>query len=170
MVVHFQIRTPLTRHCNIHASTACLTGFYRKWHEHTRLHAYTVTVDFVPKLNIYRQVCKLHIISYFQLLCPLFKRHNSGWAVHIFVLQKPGMRCAVRIHQAIYTEISIMDCLPVISAVTVYHLAIFSLSVGDRMIAPLPDKSAAQKRILVYQFKIILKVPRPIAHRMRIFA
>ena len=76
----------------------------------------------------------------------------------------------VRIYQPIYAEIPVMDVLSVIPAITVNCPPLRCLPLCNRLITPLPYKTAAYQIAFVYPAKIVFQIPRPISHRMAIFA
>ena len=90
-------------------------------------------------------------------------------SVDVLVLQKTCVRCPVRIDQAVQAEIPVVLQLTVIPAVPVHGLPVLRRTLIDRVVTPLPDKPAAERRILLGQIQILLKVPGAVAHRMAVF-
>ena len=90
--------------------------------------------------------------------------------IHVLELQQPGMRRAVRVHQAVHAEIAEMRVLARIAAVRVLALAGRVRATVDRMVAPLPDEAADQAVITLDAREIILQIARAVAHRMAEFA
>jgi len=72
--------------------------------------------------------------------------------------------------QPIHTEIAVVGVVAEIPAVAVAGPAFLVLSQLDRMVAPFPNKSAAQSVITLDQLLIILRVSRTVAHGVDILA
>ena len=99
----------------------------------------------------------------------LVKGRNPCRTVHIFIFQKPGVRCAVGVNQAIHTEIAVMNLFFKIAPVEQLCLSVCGLPGIYPVIAPLPHKTAAHLIPAVYKLKIIFKIAGAIAHRMTVF-
>ena len=85
-------------------------------------------------------------------------------AVDIFVLEETRVGRPVRVDQAVQTEIAVMLELPVVAAVGVHGLAVRGGALTDRVVAPLPDKTAAKARVCFREVPVLLKITRAVAH------
>ena len=63
---------------------------------------------------------------------------------------------------------SIVDLFPLIAAIIVNSFSIFGFSLINRMVAPLPDKSAAKCIIFLDKLEIVLQISRAISHSMAV--
>ena len=79
------------------------------------------------------------------------------------------MWSSVRIHKSIHTEITIMYCFSMISAIVILRLSVFRLIMRNRMIAPLPYKSATHAVIPVDHLEIIFEISGAISHTVTVF-
>ena len=79
------------------------------------------------------------------------------------------MGSAVRIHQAIHTEVAVMRELPCIAAVMENISSVCSLAFPGRMITPFPYEAAAELVIFVHQLHVIMDIPGAVAHCMNKF-
>ena len=80
------------------------------------------------------------------------------------------MRAAVRIHKSVAAEISVVVFFAPVSAVAVFNLAVAGLSHNYTVVAPLPDKAAAETFRAVEDLMIIFEVSRTVSHCMTVFA
>ena len=80
----------------------------------------------------------------------------------ILKLQQARVRPAVRIYQAVHTEIPVMRNFPMVAAVGVHFLSGNGSARLDGMVAPLPDKAPADAVVLLNQLKVILQVAGPL--------
>ena len=88
--------------------------------------------------------------------------------VNILVFHKSRMGRPVRIDQPVQAEVAVMLQLSVVSPIPVHWLSILRRALVDRVVAPLPDKSAAQRGILLCQIQIFLEIAGAVAHRVAV--
>ena len=86
----------------------------------------------------------------------LVKAHHTRRAVHILVLTKSRMRCAVRIDHTVTAEVTVVHLFPMISAVEIHRLSVFCGSFVDCVVTPLPDKATAHSIVLFHLLEVIL--------------
>ena len=79
------------------------------------------------------------------------------------------MGSAIRIHQAIHTEVAVMRELTCIAAVMENISSVCSLAFPGRMITPFPYEAAAELVIFVHQLHVIMDIPGAVAHCMNKF-
>ena len=104
----------------------------------------------------------------YSLTCLLIIMKYSCRSVYVFVFLQTDMWLSVRIYQSVHTEVSIVDLFPVIAAIIVNSFSIFSSALINRMVAPLPDKSAAKCIIFLDKLEIVLQISRAISHSMAV--
>ena len=85
-------------------------------------------------------------------------------ANNILPLINTSVRCAVWIYKSIHTEVSIVRILAEVAAVTIHCLAIFSNTLINCMITPLPYKSAAEAVIFHDLLIVVLDISRAVTH------
>ena len=87
----------------------------------------------------------------------------------VLVFQKTRVRLPVGIDKAVQTEVGVVLELAVISAVPVHVPAGRCFAIVDGVVAPLPDKTAAQRGILLRQIQIFLEIAGSVAHGVAVF-
>ena len=92
--------------------------------------------------------------------------NHTGRTVDVLEFQQSRMYPAVRIYQSIHAEISVVGIFAVIAAVSVHLSSVNCLAHIDRVIAPLPNKSAADAVVLLDHMEVIFQISGPVAHRM----
>ena len=105
-----------------------------------------------------------------QLTAALVVGNNPRRTVYIFVFQKSGVHPAVRIDQPVHAEVSVVRELAAVAAVGVDFPAVRRGSPVDGMVAPLPDKAAADAIVLLHELEIIFQIARAVAHGVTVFA
>ena len=90
--------------------------------------------------------------------------------VYVFVFQKTGVHPAVRIDQTVHAEVSVVRELAAVAAVSVDFPAVRRCSPVDGVVAPLPDKAAADAVVLLHELEIIFQIARAVAHGVTVFA
>ena len=118
--------------------------------------------------NFFLKVRKIQIALEHKFSGILIIGNNPRRTVYITIFQKSRMRPAVRIYQAVHAEVSVMDYLPMISAVKVYMFSFKGYSVINGVVTPLPDKAAAHGFIFMEQFEVVLQIPRAVSHSMAV--
>ncbi|MND94835.1 hypothetical protein D3C80_870670 [compost metagenome] len=77
------------------------------------------------------------------------------------------MRCAIREHQTVQTELTVIRCIAKIAAIRPESVAIF-VFFGQRLIHPVPDESALQARVIAKGLPVFCKSTKAVAHGMRV--
>ena len=113
-------------------------------------------------------ICKVHVVFHSEDL-PSGVVRGAQRSVNVFVLQKTCVRRPVRIDQSVQAEIPVVLQLAVISAVPVHGLPVFGRSLVDRVVAPLPDKAAAERRVMLCKIQIFLEIAGTVTHGMAVF-
>ena len=85
-------------------------------------------------------------------------------ANNILPLINTSVRCAVWIYKSIHTEVSIVRILTKVTAITIHCLAIFSNTLVNCVITPLPYKSAAEAVIFHDLLIIVFDISRAVTH------
>ena len=85
-------------------------------------------------------------------------------ANNILPLINTSVRCAVWIYKSIHTEVSIVRILAKVAAITIHCLAIFSNTLVNCVITPLPYKSAAEAVIFHDLLIIVFDISRAVTH------
>ena len=114
-----------------------------------------------------RRIREIHVVLHCEEL-PVRVVRSAQRPVDVLVLQKPCVRRPVRIDQPVQAEVPVVLQLSVVSAVPVHLLPVIRCSLIDRMIAPLPNESAAECRIFLGQVQILLEVTWAVAHGMAV--
>ena len=94
---------------------------------------------------------------------------SSERSVDILVFQQACMGFPVRIDQSVQTEVGIMLDFSVVAAVPVHVFSVLRFSLIHGMVAPFPDKAAAEGRIFFRQIQIFPEVSGTVAHGMAVF-
>ena len=71
---------------------------------------------------------------------------------------------SVGIDQSIKAEVAVVLQFAVVAAIPVHCLTVVGQTFVDGMIAPLPDKTAAESGVLLSQVKIFLEIAGTVAH------
>ena len=130
----------------------------------------SITSDFIAHSEVISDVSEIQIIVQRQnSICPIIVS-DPGWTVDILEFKQPSVRPAVRIDQAIHTEIAIVDSLTAVSTVGVHILAVCRLAPVYGVVAPLPHKTATGGFVAVEELEVVLQISRTVAHGMTIFA
>ena len=87
--------------------------------------------------------------------------------VDILHLQRTRGRAAVRKNQAVHAEVPVVQVLPMVAAVGV---GVFPVPVIDGVIAPLPDAAAHVLIARIEHLPVVLQIPGPHPHRVRVLA
>ena len=90
-------------------------------------------------------------------------------ANNILPLINTSVRCAVWIYKSVHTEVSIVRILAKVAAITIHCLAIFSNTLINCVITPLPYEAAAELVIFVHQLHddlliVVLDISRTVTH------
>ena len=88
----------------------------------------------------------------------------------VFVFSKAGRRGAVGIDQTIHAEIAVVQNLSKVAAISVDWFAVDGIAHQHRMIAPFPDKPAAEVGVLHDQLPVFFGITGTVAHCMDVFA
>ena len=109
------------------------------------------------QMILYCEDLSLHIVG------------SSQRPVDVLVFQKTRVRLPVGIDKAVQTEVGVVLELAVISAVPVHVPAGRCFAIVDGVVAPLPDKAAAQRGIFFRQIQILLEIAGAVAHCVAVF-
>ena len=134
-----------------------------------RFHTNAVAGHLITDVRIILQIREIQVVVQLQFPGPGIIGNHPRRTVYVFIFQQPGVRSAVRIHQPVHAEISVVDLLSVIPAVEISFVVPVSVSGIHRMVAPLPHETAAHPVIAVDDLEIILQVSGAVSHGMGIF-
>ena len=94
---------------------------------------------------------------------------SSERTVDVLVFEQSGMRLPVGIDQTVQAEVGVVLELSMVSAVPIHVLSCRCFALVDGVVAPLPDKTAAEGRILLRQVQVFLEVAGAVAHGVAVF-
>ena len=130
----------------------------------------SITSDLIAHSEIISDVSEIHIVVQSQnTICPIISG-DPDWAVYILELKQSCVRSAVRIDQAVHTEIAIVNSLAVVTSVGVHSLAIWRFAHIDGVVTPLPHKSSTGGIVAVEELEVVLQISGTVAHGMTVFA
>ena len=92
--------------------------------------------------------------------------HGAQRADDVLVFDQAGVRRAVWVDQTVHAEVTVVHDLVKVAAVEIHLLAGLGAAHVNGMIAPFPDKAAAEILVFIDQFLIILCVSGAVAHGM----
>ena len=101
----------------------------------------------------------------------IFRLHDGKRPVALLQFVKAGVHASVRIKKSVAAEITVvLHAVSEIAAVAVFLAAVRCLTKRNGMIAPFPNTSAHQFRVIVNQIPIGFQISVAVAHRVGILA
>ena len=163
----FQIHPPRLRDGYIQHNRRLAVGRHGTCGNAARFHTNAVACHLIADVRVILQIRVIQVVVQLQFPGPGIIGNHPRRTVYVFIFQQSGVGSAVRIHQPVHAEISVVDLLAVISAVEISFAV--PLSGIHCMVAPLPHETAAHPVIAVDDLEIILQVSGAVSHGMGIF-
>ena len=88
----------------------------------------------------------------------------------LLVLEKPGMRSAVRINKSVDAEVSVVRVVTEVTAIGEVRICVAVVADRHRVIGEFPYASSAERIVCEDQIPVFFEVSGPVAHCVAVFA